>query len=339
MEKHNKFDYRKILGDPQTREKVMEKIQSDELSFRKFQNLTEELQEELIAFAMGNWGLKVTYDPIFKFIFNPSLHPERLSEFLSLILGETVEVVAVLPNESDRISDKGSLLIMDILVKLKSGALANIEIQKIGSTFPGQRCACYSSDLLMRQFARVKQQMGRKFSYRNLQKVYSIILIEKSSSEYHRIPEQYIHRARQLFDTGLELDMLQEYVIIPLDIFRKIRHNELSKLDAWLYFLSSDDPKDISRIVASYPQFKELYTELLTLRYHLKELVEMYDVYREGFRIADENEIKYYIEELEKEAEEWKQEAEAQKQELEAQKQEMEMLRRKLDELMKQAAL
>ena len=36
---------------------------------------------------------------------------------------------------------------MDILVKLKSGGYANIEIQKIGYAFQGERCACYSSDL------------------------------------------------------------------------------------------------------------------------------------------------------------------------------------------------
>lgn len=32
-------------------------------------------------------------------------------------------------------------------------------------------------------------------------------------------PGQYLHRARQQFDTGLQLDMVQEYLLIPLDIF------------------------------------------------------------------------------------------------------------------------
>lgn len=325
MIKTNVINYRKILGDSQTREEVMEKIQNDEKAYHQFQKLTEDMQEEIIAFAMGNWGLKVTYDPIFKFVFNPAVKPERLSELLSLVLGEEVEVVAVMPTESDRITDKGSLLIMDILVKLKSGALANVEIQKIGYTFPGQRCACYSSDLLMRQLARVKQEMGEKFSYKYLKKVYSIILIEKSSSEYHQIPDAYIHRAKQIFDTGLNLDMLREYVVIPLDIFRKIPHNEISKLDAWLYFLSSDDPRDISRVVEVYPQFKELYSELLMLRYQLKELIEMYDVYREAMRVADENAVKYMIEEQKKEIEE-------NKKIIEEQKKENEQLRNALDE-------
>lgn len=153
-----KVDYQNVLGNSRTREEVMETIERDEETFLAFQSFPEELQEELIAFCMGNWGLGITYDPFFKYIFNPELKPERLSELLSLILQEEVEVVDVLPNESNRITESGSLLITDILVRLKSGAYANVEIQKIGYTFPGQRCACYSSDLLMRQLARVKKK-------------------------------------------------------------------------------------------------------------------------------------------------------------------------------------
>ena len=55
-EQKKTIDYRKVLGDAQTREAVMERIQSDAESYRKFQLLTEDLQEEIIAFAMGNWG-------------------------------------------------------------------------------------------------------------------------------------------------------------------------------------------------------------------------------------------------------------------------------------------
>lgn len=45
------------------------------------------------------------------------------------------------------------------------------------------------------------------------------MLVENSSSEFHRIPDQYIHRSSQKFDTGLELNLLQEYIFIALDIF------------------------------------------------------------------------------------------------------------------------
>ena len=57
-----------------------------------------------------------------------------------------------------RLSDESSLLITDIIVELEDGTLANIEVQKIGYVFPGARCACYSSDMLLRQYKRVRQR-------------------------------------------------------------------------------------------------------------------------------------------------------------------------------------
>ena len=325
-----KMEYRDILGEQQTREEVMDAIEKNETVAQMFQEFSEELQEELVAFCMGNWGLKITYDPFFKYIFNPEFRPERLSDFLSLLLGEAVEVIDALPNESGRVTEAGSMLITDILVKLTSGSLANIEIQKIGYTFPGQRCACYSSDLLMRQLTRVKKeakQKNKKFSYKDVKKVYTIVLIEKSASIYWDCSDFYIHRSKQTFDTGLNLDLLQEYIIIPLDVFRKISHNNLSKLEAWLYFIGSDSPKDISRVIEAYPEFKELYNELLMLRYDMKELVGMFDYYRQLLREADEEAVEYMVEEQRKEIEEQKRQIEKNKQEIERQREENERQR------------
>lgn len=263
-----------------------------------FSLLPDFLQEEMIAFCMGNRGLKITYDPFFKYIFHPVHKEGRLAEVLSLILQEDVEIVDVLPVETDRFAEKGSLLIMDILVKLKSGAYANVEIQKVGYRFQGERCACYSSDLLMRQLSRKRAEAKRQkkeFSYKSLQKVYTIVLMERVPAEYWKIPDKYIHHAKQSFDTGLKLDLLQEYFIIPLDVFRQMRHNGLNKLEAWLYFIGSDEPKDIYRVIEAFPEFKEYYNELLMLRYKKRELIEMYDVYREALRAADEGTVKLMI--------------------------------------------
>ena len=304
-----KLDYRNILGETKTRAEVMEQIAKDEETYERFQELTEELQEEMIAFCMGSRGLKMTYDPFFKYIFNPNLHEGRLEELLSLLLGEEVEIMDVLPNESDRISDSGSLLIMDILVKLKSGAYANIEIQRVGYLFQGERCACYSADLLMRQLARERakaKKEGRVFKYKSIKKVYTIVLMERSPSVYWNLPTEYIHHSKQVFNTGLELDLLQEYLMIPLDIFKEIPHNKINRLEAWLYFIGSDSPKDICRVIEAFPEFKELYNEVLMLRYKTKELIRMFDVIREALRAADEGTVKYMVEEQQKEIAEQK---------------------------------
>lgn len=94
--------------------------------------------------------------------------------------------------------------------------------------------------------------------------------------------------------------MLQEYVLIPLDIFLKIPHNKLSRLDAWLYFIASDSPKDIRRVIAEYPEFEEMYREIFRFRYEIKELVGMFS---EALKILDANTTQYMIEEQQKEIE------------------------------------
>ena len=105
---------------------------------------------------------------------------------------------------------------------------------------------------------------------------------------------------KQLY-TGLKLDLLQEYFMIPLDVFRKMPHNKINKLEAWLYFIGSDRPKDIYRVIEAFPEFKELYNELLMLRYKTKELVGMFDVIKEALRAADEGTVEYMVEEQQRE--------------------------------------
>ena len=43
---------------------------------------------------------------------NPDTRPERLNDFLSTVLGRTVKILKVLPNESARIAAESSLLVM-----------------------------------------------------------------------------------------------------------------------------------------------------------------------------------------------------------------------------------
>lgn len=136
-----------------------------------------------------------------------------------------------------------SLVIMDIVIELEDHSIANVEVQKLGYKFPGQRAACYSADLLLRQYKRIKGEKGKTFSYRDIKKVYTIIFYEHSPAEFRKFPEDFIHRSSQKTDTTVKIDLLQEFVFIPLDNFRGILHNKgiRNKLDAWLTFLSVDE--------------------------------------------------------------------------------------------------
>ena len=239
--------------------------------------------------------IKATYDPFFQNLFDPAGHPGRLDRLLTCIMKQPVRVRQVLPREKKRISEASSLLIMDILVELSGGSLVSVEMQRIGYDFPVERCFCYAADLLVRQYDLVRKKKGKKFSYRHMQPVYVIVLMEKSPAVFRRHPGQYIHRSHFSFGSGLKLKSLINFIYIPLDFFRAMPHNELRELDAWLYFLGSDNPADVQRIVYKYPFFQELYQDIIRFRYQPKEVISMYS---EALAIMDKNTVEYMIDKM-----------------------------------------
>lgn len=290
-----------IFGQPRTRNAVLRQIQNDSDTNNAFLALSPLAQEAFLGFCMGNRGLKVTYDPFFQHIFNPELYPERLNRLLSCIMGQPVVVWKTLSRERHRLSEDSSLIIMDILVELADKRLVNLEMQRIGYEFPIERSSCYCADLLVRQYDLVKQlrrTQGKDFSYRDIKPVYVIVFMEKSPNTFLSHPDQYIHRSCFSFDTGLEVEPMQNFVYVSLDIFRKLKHNSLTELEAWLYFLGSDDPADILRIIRRYPFFQELYHDIVKFRFQPKELIAMFS---DALRILDQNTVKYMIDELKEE--------------------------------------
>ena len=271
-------------------------IQNHKLS-DMFASWRKNQQEEFLDFCSGARGVKLLYDSFFKEILNPEYAAERLEEFLSLLLGQQVRIVQILPNDSVRIADESTLLITDIVVELEDGSIANIEVQKIGYMFPGQRCACYSADLLLRQYKRIRDKKEGQFSYKNIRDVYMIVLYEKSPAEFKQYPTIYLHRAEQKTDTGLELKLLQKYIFIPLDIFKKTQHNKpiRSKLDAWFMFLCMDEPEEIVRLIEAYPEFRALYKEIYELCQNTEKVMGMFS--KELLEL-DKNTVQYMIDDM-----------------------------------------
>lgn len=282
-----------------TRKEVLEEIKENKNLMKTFDIWKEDQQEEFLDFCTGMKGVKLLYDSFFKEIFNPEYHAERVEALLSLLLGKTVHICQVLPNDSVRIADEECLLITDILVELEDKSLANIEIQKIGYAFPGQRLACYSADTLLRQYKRVKNKRNNRFTYREIKTVYTIVFFEKSSQEFHKTNEHYIHKSKQVFDTGLELETLQEYILITLDIFKETMHNKSinNKLDAWLAIIAYDEPEQIMQLIDAYPECRSVYEDLYDMCLNIEGVMNMYS---KELAELDRNTVRYMIEEQEK---------------------------------------
>ena len=315
------------------REDIKQEIYENPKLLEKYREWDEEQQEEFLDYCTGVKGVKILYDAFFKEIMNPENTPERLNELLSLLLGQSVTIKRVLPGDSTRLADEQSLLIMDILVELSDTSLANVEVQKIGYRFPGQRSACYSSDLLLRQYKRVKGEKKKAFSYKDIKSVYTIVFFETSIKEFHEYPQNYIHKFKQQSDTGLELELLQKYVFIPLDIFRGIYHNDgksngknsanrcWNKTEAWLTFLSTDEPEIIIELISQYPEFKEMYEEIYVMCQNVEKVMEMFS--KELIQL-DRNTVQYMIDEMQDTIDVQKEELEAKQETIDTQKGELE---------------
>ena len=196
-----------------------------------------------------------------------------------------------------------SLLIMDIIVELEDGSIANVEIQKISYLFPAQRMSCYSADLLLRQYARVKGNKGESFTYNDLKKVYTIIIFENSPPELKKeaVKDYYVHFGRTVFDSEIQMDMLQEFYLIPLDVFQKSYYSkakkELNELNGWLALLSTDDVSRLDDLVSDYPQLEGIIADMAG---YLDKPQEVVGMFSEALKILDENTVHYMMDEMQK---------------------------------------
>ncbi len=284
-----------------TKEEVLRRVSADAGMEAAYNGMPKEWQAQFLRFCTGKGGLPITYDPFFKKIFDPETHPERLSRLLSLVLGAKLKVRRALPNEGTRILDEGSLLVMDIVVEMKDGSIADVEIQKVPYLFPGERAACYSADLLMRQYVRVKGEKGKKFSYRDIKRVYTVVLLEKSGEAFRETHGEWMHKSRQGFDTGLKMELPQRYVFIALDMFRRISQNKIrGELDAWMHLLSSKEAWVQEKIARKYPILRGIYQEVEAFRQDIGGVLNMFS---DALKIMDRNTVQLMIDEMQEKLE------------------------------------
>ena len=297
----NKQKLKKTLGEPITQKEALQIIQNDPAAYALFLEFPTAHQEKVLEFIQGTRGLPIVYDPFFKKIFNPSDTPERLERFLSCLMEQKIRIVDVIPREGTQLIEKGSFVIMDVLVQTEDGSYINVEMQKFGYEFTGERSTCYMSDLVMRQYTKVKSEKKKTFSFKDLKPVYLIVLMENSSRNFKSVAPSYIHRTHYTCDTGAEINFLTNYTYISLDTFRSVRQNISNYLDAWFTFLSSDAPEDIIKLIESYPEFQEYYHDIAMFRNRPKELMNMYS---EVLAQMDRNTERLMIEEIKQEVEE-----------------------------------
>ena len=122
-------------------------------------------------------------------------------------------------------------------------------------------------------------------------------------------------------------NLLQQYYFVPLDIFRKNIQNKgiQTKLNAWLTFLTSDEPVMIMELIQAFPEFKPLYEDIYELCRNVEGVMNMFS---KELRELDRNTVQCMIDLMQEEID-------ASKKKLEEQNQQI----TEKDQLIKQQAL
>ena len=313
---------------------AMCKINGDSLCLSTYKYLKK--NEEWIGryedFLKGKKSLPLLYDPFFKKIFNPVERRDRLSELVSCLLGQKVTVLEVFPNEDSQFL--GVMIIMDMVVLMADGSIANIEIQKISYDFQAERISCYSADLVLRQYKMItgknesSMNGSSKPSYKDMRKVHTIILFENSNKSLISQVDKalYFHVGKTQFNTGIKIELLQDFVLVSLDTFKKYRYSDIRegriKITDYDYDSSQyDEPvsekmkqdrlKYLSLFVAETPQeidrLIEIFPDLESVRQDINEYLErpgeVLSMFSEALRILDRNTAELMVDRMKDEME------------------------------------
>ncbi len=103
---------------------------------------------------------------------------------------------------------------------------------------------------------------------------------------------------------------MQEFIFISLDNFKKIMDNKdiEADLEAWLSFLSFDDPKRIIELFTYHPQFKSMYQEIYMICRNTEEVMNMYS---KELAELDRNTVRLMMDEMQDEIDQIKAERKA----------------------------
>ncbi len=280
-------------------EEIKNLYKSNPINYKQYCSMNPSWRKRMTDYMLGKKTMPITYDPFFKLIFNPDIYPDRLSRLISSILNQHVTVEKILPSEEVMI-DGGALLVMDIVIRLNTGSLANVEIQKIPYYFPAERISCYSADLLLREYSRIKNgciNAKKNFTYSYINSVYTIVIFEESSAMFKdtSLNGAYFHHGKTVFDTSISLHMLQEYYLISLDVFKNKKYTkDICELNGWLSLLSTENMDEVDEVIRNYPWTEEVYRQMTEYTSNPEDVLYKFS---DALRILDRNTAQLMVDE------------------------------------------
>ena len=147
------------------------------------------------------------------------------------------------------------------------------------------------------------------FSLKNFYALFTKFLKNFVKHDGTNVLELCTHHARMTCDSGLELNFLQEFYLVALDVFKKSeyakRRDPKDRLVGWLSFFCTEDADEAEELCKTYPWLSELYAEMAEFGRKPEELISMFS---EILREMDRNTIRYMVDDMKEQIEKGKKE-------------------------------
>ncbi|MDR1854953.1 MAG: Rpn family recombination-promoting nuclease/putative transposase, partial [Azoarcus sp.] len=196
-------------------------------------------------------------DHMFKRIFGDSRDVSDLTAFLQATLDlpdeDYEEVTIVDPKlHPERPDDKWGVL--DVLVRLRTGKMVDIEIQVCDRPDLRERAVFYLARM-------VSSQIGAGEDYDHIKRTISILITDfvlvTDSASYHN---SYMLRDAR---TGSQFTDLLE--IVTLELPKLPKNPDGSKMWPWLKFIDTDEREELLMLPEKNPQLKHAVGKLMEL--------------------------------------------------------------------------
>ena len=109
--------------------------------------------------------------------------------------------------------------------------------------------------------------------------------------------DKYLHFGKTVFDTGLELELLQRFYLISLDVFSENKYplDKNNRVTAWLSLLATRNVDDLTEILAVYPWLEAIHQDIASYLHKPEEVLTMFS---DALKILDHNTVQYMIDEM-----------------------------------------
>ncbi len=251
-----------------------------------------DVQEEFHQIEQGKRLPDLGSDVVFKKVFDPDIHKERIEKLLTLIYQEEFEVGASFKQQIPKATVFSKDTIHDVVARLATGGMANLEMQVLAQEFIVERMDIYASDMILLQYAISEGEKKTDFSYIDVQHSYLVVFMKKSPKIFKDSPE-FIHFKKSVTDTGIELNQLACIVYIELEkCLKYVKANgydsENKELWKWLIMLADVNDDDVKQLAVEDPEKAEIIEELYGISKSKEELMMMLsEKYAEATRSSE----------------------------------------------------